>query len=698
MKKGNIKEIIAGIIILSIIAIAYLSIEMHNAEKKILGVGSVAVDSKGNIFVIRGEEILKLDKNGNLLKKVSIKEELEKTIPVELFIDPRDYLFLYVEKGEDRKIQKLDPDGRLIFEFGSTGRDDGQFRNAIEIAFHPFNNDIYVSDCANHRIQVFDPNGNFKFSFGSLGSKDEYFNFPNGIVFDDKAHLYIADTNNHRIVEVDDKGNFVKSFYVASTLRKKTYIWPVYLLRDEDGYIYVSMLDWNLEKSKIKKFSPQGKLVKTFKTVEAFDIDNPRDGRYLQPYVSCFDSEGNILVGDEKNIQIERFDKEGNYLGRVESLELRKEFNNLYRQRIFYKKVRIISNVFLIILGLIILIIYLITKLPVIKKLIYTPKIKEIPEGVDLPKVSRRTEIIVRCLSVMTALFIIISLLIPKSNTTFLNFPLVVIFLLTISVTTSFIIMVKKGIFTKNIILGFVKIYLFLEPKIKNILLDGENILKYSFLFDSPLVPTFLILTNLRIILIKVDRITKTMQGIIHIGYDSVEQITPTKFYRKKFGTFPIDITFSNSKKLQLNFFLKESADNFIKMIDEQKKIPAFGRVRTREQGMEELCPKCYKPLKPETLQCSHCSAKFKDPKVAALLSAIYSGLGQLYNEQIFKGLGFIIIYTILLSLTYKVTLAFYEGFAEVSLGELFSSWAYTISIWIFGITDAYYSAKHKLK
>ena len=66
-----------------------------------------------------------------------------------------------------------------------------------------------------------------------------------------------------------------------------------------------------------------------------------------------------------------------------------------------------------------------------------------------------------------------------------------------------------------------------------------------------------------------------------------------------------------------------------------------------------------------------------KNPGVAAVLSFFWAGLGQIYNGQIMKGLGFMVLYA------FSVLLIF------VMIGFILVP-----TVWIFGIWDAYDTAK----
>ena len=123
-------------------------------------------------------------------------------------------------------------------------------------------------------------------------------------------------------------------------------------------------------------------------------------------------------------------------------------------------------------------------------------------------------------------------------------------------------------------------------------------------------------------------------------------------------------------------------------------------------QGNPPFCPQCGKPLQPavsatqSTAYCPHCGAQIdpqaeicpkcgvrvkqvpagaerKSPGLAAVLSFLFTGLGQIYNGQIGKGIAFVVIGIILL-----FTIIILIGFILYPI------------FWIYNIYDAYQTAK----
>ena len=66
-----------------------------------------------------------------------------------------------------------------------------------------------------------------------------------------------------------------------------------------------------------------------------------------------------------------------------------------------------------------------------------------------------------------------------------------------------------------------------------------------------------------------------------------------------------------------------------------------------------------------------------KNPTLAAILSFLFMGLGQFYNGEVKKGIIFLVLYIVSI-----VLMSFFVGFITTPV------------LWIWGMVDAYKSAK----
>ncbi|WP_084675061.1 zinc ribbon domain-containing protein [Hippea jasoniae] len=83
-----------------------------------------------------------------------------------------------------------------------------------------------------------------------------------------------------------------------------------------------------------------------------------------------------------------------------------------------------------------------------------------------------------------------------------------------------------------------------------------------------------------------------------------------------------------------------------------------------------EICPKC-------GVKQPSSNSPAKNPGLAAVLSFLFTGLGQIYNGQIGKGIIFIVMYSISIALMFVVV-----GFVTTPI------------LWIWGMVDAYKTAE----
>lgn len=100
------------------------------------------------------------------------------------------------------------------------------------------------------------------------------------------------------------------------------------------------------------------------------------------------------------------------------------------------------------------------------------------------------------------------------------------------------------------------------------------------------------------------------------------------------------------------------------------------------------FCPHCGAAVDPQAEICPKCGVRIKQapkleafdrksPGIAAVLSFLFTGLGQIYNGQIGKGIGFL-----LLGIIFALTALVLIGFILYPI------------FWIYNVYDAYSTAK----
>ena len=99
-------------------------------------------------------------------------------------LDPRTGEFYVSDGYGNARVHKYTPDGRLLFSWGESGTDPGQFNISHNIATDQ-DGWVYVADRENHRIQVFDPQGKFETQWVNMAR-------PSGLYIDqagDRAYV-----------------------------------------------------------------------------------------------------------------------------------------------------------------------------------------------------------------------------------------------------------------------------------------------------------------------------------------------------------------------------------------------------------------------------------------------------------------------------------------------------------------------------
>jgi DNA-binding beta-propeller fold protein YncE len=114
---------------------------------------------------------------------------------------------LVVESGNHR-VSQFALDGTFIGIFAGTGKDgsgDGEFELPREITVLGSSGEVAVADRNNHRVQIFDSEGNYKRQFGTKGKEDGQFSCPIGLASDAHGNLLVTDRTN-RLQVFDPEG------------------------------------------------------------------------------------------------------------------------------------------------------------------------------------------------------------------------------------------------------------------------------------------------------------------------------------------------------------------------------------------------------------------------------------------------------------------------------------------------------------
>ncbi len=257
----------------------------------------VAADSSGGVFSTDQHEnyVEKHDPNGKLLFKFGSfgKGNGQFHYPHAIAIDTAGNI--YVSDLFNHRIQKFDPGGRYILQWGGNGKGNGQFNRPYGVAVDP-SGSVFVSDTYNYRVQKFDLNGNYKLQWGSYGQGNGQFNWNGGIAVDSSGSVYVTDQNNNRVQKFDPNGNFLLQWGGKGPCDGQ-FNCPVAITADSNDFIYVTeQFD-----GRIQKFDTKGNFI------TKWGSQGKGSGSFEWPLGITVDRTGNVYIADSNNSRIQKF-------------------------------------------------------------------------------------------------------------------------------------------------------------------------------------------------------------------------------------------------------------------------------------------------------------------------------------------------------------------------------------------------------
>jgi len=211
---------------------------------------------------------------------------------------------VYVADTWNHRIQKFDAEGKFLTAWGRYASTNGQlgepgvFWGPRGIAIDHDGN-LYITDTGNKRVQKFDPEGNFLGQWGGYGIEPGQFDEPVGIVIDEKGNIYIADTWNQRIQKFDANFNFLKAWPIIGWESESVVNKP-YLAVDGRGRLYAS----DPENFRVLVFTTEGDFLYTF---GVFGADATG---FNLPTGLAAAADGTLFVADADNHRIMKFGPE----------------------------------------------------------------------------------------------------------------------------------------------------------------------------------------------------------------------------------------------------------------------------------------------------------------------------------------------------------------------------------------------------
>lgn len=261
-------------------------------------VASVGVDAHDNLYAFnRGAHpMMVFDRDGNFLRSWG-----EGIFPRAHGVTMSPGETIFCTDDGDHTVRKCTLDGKVLFTLGVSGQpapfmSGNPFNRCTHVAIDPRNGDFYVSDgYGNARVHKYAPDGKLLFAWGDSGTDPGQFNIVHNIATDSAGWVYVADRENHRIQVFDPNGKFETQWVNMAR--------PCGLYIDQAADIaYVGELGVAISSNaQALGVGPRVSLYDTKGNVLARLGNKPEGeapGQFIAPHGICIDSRGDIYVGE----------------------------------------------------------------------------------------------------------------------------------------------------------------------------------------------------------------------------------------------------------------------------------------------------------------------------------------------------------------------------------------------------------------
>jgi DNA-binding beta-propeller fold protein YncE len=259
---------------------------------------AVGVDSKDNVYVFnRGAHpMIIFDKQGHFLRSWG-----EGIFPRAHGITFGPDNTMFCTDDGDHTVRKCTLDGRVLLTLGTSGKpapfmSGKPFNRCTHVAIDPRNGDFYVTDgYGNARVHKYSPAGKLLFSWGESGTEPGQFNIVHNIGTDKDGWVYVADRENQRVQVFDANGKYETQW--GNMAR------PCGLYVDQaKDLVYVGELGVAIGSNRdARGLGPRVSVYDTQGNVLARLGDKgPGEGpgQFIAPHGVCIDSRGDIYVAE----------------------------------------------------------------------------------------------------------------------------------------------------------------------------------------------------------------------------------------------------------------------------------------------------------------------------------------------------------------------------------------------------------------
>jgi streptogramin lyase len=276
-------------------ATASFKVSVMKPEAPVAAAGAttgVAVNSEGDIWVSEWSTntVKEFSPAGTLIRGgVSITSPCTGTLNGPFGVAVDSHGNLWVTDSNNARVVEFNSEGTCLRQFGSAGRENGQFNYPTGIAIGPSGN-VWVTDTFNERVQEFTETGTFVTAIGgSFGSAPGQFEVPEGIAVDSSGHLWVSQLLGNHVDELSESGAFLGRINAQL---------PSAVAVDASGNVWIAELDTGIT----QQYNSQRQ------RLGAVGSSGSNQGQVQWPHGLAVDStRGNVWLADEGNPRVDKW-------------------------------------------------------------------------------------------------------------------------------------------------------------------------------------------------------------------------------------------------------------------------------------------------------------------------------------------------------------------------------------------------------
>lgn len=271
----------------------------------------LAVSRRDDIYVadFKNARIQKFDPNGKLLQITPTGKEPG---GIAVSRDGRVYVGHFGYASGREHIRCFSPKGKLLYDWGKTGKGDGEFDSTGGLAIGK-DGSVYIADQTNRRVQRFTAEGKFLMKWGVYGSLPGQFDGlanprartggPQFLATDREGYVWTTEGKLCRIQRFTPEGRFDRCWTKAGTNPGEfgghpVLAGPICICFDRNGYLWISATN-----HRVQQFNIHGVFQQGISMAGAGD----QPGQFTYPHGIGIDSKNNLYVVDSHNARVQKF-------------------------------------------------------------------------------------------------------------------------------------------------------------------------------------------------------------------------------------------------------------------------------------------------------------------------------------------------------------------------------------------------------